>query len=314
MHHSMCMYYGWPPMLWQWGDLQSFSFEGLVSDSFKLFGLGTFTFLSGFVLYYQRSKNKTYWRFLLNKIVRLAIPCAFFALAYKLIFPTMMFDGDPINGTHLWFIPMVFTCIIVTSIQLYKPKLWWVTIGLYLVAVKTQTYFSYRTIWEFVHYFPTFYMGYLFNALLSDGGKVIENLKQATSAKNKIWIGILCCLLLPIFSKIVHRCYIDGSSVTIAILIIFMYTVIDGVRMLDRGGYWVLFAQKFIKTIDNNSFAIYLLHQFFINICLIEMHEFLEKMPTLLGSFIVCCICFLCSLCLAEMYDQILLKVKNKKK
>lgn len=312
MHHSMCMYCGWPPIFQGWENLRTFAFEGLLSGSFKLFGLSVFTFLSGFVLYYQRNKNKSYLRFIYDKIIRLILPCALFAIAYKFLFPSMMFDGSPINGTHLWFVPMIFVCILVTSIQVYHPHLWWAVIGLYLVAVKMQNYISFRTLYEFVHYYPIFYIGFLFNAILCDGVKIPNKIKQPfSSQKVQVLIAILCGLSIPIFSKITHRCYVDGSSISVSLLIAFIYYVASRVRICDRGGWFVLFAQKHINIIDKNSFAIYLLHQFIINICLLTMHNFLETIPTFLGSCIVCSICFVSSLGLAELYDIVITKIKK---
>lgn len=237
MHHSMCMYGGWPPISWEWGDLTTFSFEDLVSNSFKMFGLGTFTFLSGFVLYYQRYKGKTYLQFIRDKVIRLAIPCICFGIAYKIFFPTMMFDDSPINGTHLWYIPMIFVCIIVTSCQVFKPNLWWVTIGIYLVTVKAQSYLSFRTIWEFVHYYPIFYVGYLFNVMLNGREDLFDKIKQPFLSRNvQCVIAILCCLSIPIFSKVVHRCYIDGSSISIALLILCIYLITSKIRIYNGGG------------------------------------------------------------------------------
>lgn len=237
MHHSMCMYHGWPPVSWKWEQLRTFSFERLLSDSLKLFGLSVFTFLSGFVLYYQRNKNKSYLRFLYDKIKRLVIPCVLFAIVYKFLFPSMMFNDSPINGTHLWFIPMIFICIIVTSIQVYRPNLWWAVVGFYLVTIKAQNYISYRTLYEFVHYFPIFYFGYLFNAILSEGANVIEKVKQPLPSRKLQWLLIiLCCVSIPIFSKVVHRCYIDGNSISVAVLILCIYMVISKMRICNRGG------------------------------------------------------------------------------
>ncbi len=311
MHHSMCMYHGWPPISWEWGELLTFSFEDIVSNGFKIFGLGTFTFISGFVLYYQKGKNKSYLQFIRDKVIRLAIPCICFGIAYKIFFPTMMFDNAPINGTHLWYIPMIFVCIIVTSCQLFKPKLWWVTLGLYLVVIKAQSYFSFRTLWEFVHYYPIFFMGYLFNVMLNGSEELLGKINQPFLSRNiQRLVVILCILSVPIFSKLVPRCYIDGSSISIGALILCIYVMMGKVRMRNRGGVLYCSHKKIAKVIDKNSFAIYLLHQFIINLCLINMYDFLNQIPTFLGSCMVCCISLICALCIAELYDKILTRIK----
>lgn len=307
-HHSIIMYHGWPPFNWECSQLKSFPFEGVVSSSFRQFGLCTFTFLSGFVLFYQTTKKKTYFHFLFNKIVRLMIPCAFYAIMYKLIFPTMMFDSSPVNGTHLWYIPMIFACILVVSVQVYRPHLWWISVGLYLISVKMQIFISHRTLWEFVNYFPVFYLGYLLNAFINKG---ISFWQSITNPKTNLFeIFAFCCmvLLIPAFSKVVHRVYINGEAISVSLLICFMYIILSKLLMRSSN-YHTTFVYRIIDKIDKNSFAIYLLHQFVINTCLLTLHSFLASINILLGSTIVFIICLSVSWILSESYEFIKSKI-----
>lgn len=306
MHHSMCIYGGWPPLSWEWGEMRSFPIERSMSSSFKLFGLSTFTFLSGFVLFYQTYKRKTYLSFVWHKVLRLIIPCLVYALLYRLLFPTMMFDNNPINGTHLWYIPMIFLCILVVSIQVYKPRLWWVSVCIYLIAVKLQNYTNWRTLWEFVQYFPIFYIGFCFNALLEKGEVFLNHIRQQRSTTLLRWSIFGICLSIPIFTKIVHRFYLNATSLAVALLLIVIYLLVNKSRMLDGGGYLSSFADSLIQSIDKNSFAIYLLHQFVINASILLLHSFLEKVPTIIGSFIVFLICFCTAFGFMRMYDMVI--------
>ncbi|MGN0187027.1 MAG: acyltransferase family protein [Paludibacteraceae bacterium] len=277
--------------------------ERLISSSFKLFGLSTFTFLSGFVLFYQTYKKKPFPSFVWHKFLRLMVPCAIYALLYRLIFPNMMFNDNPINGTHLWYIPMIFLCIMVVSIQVYQPRLWWVSIGIYLLSVKLQNYVEWRTLWEFIQYFPIFYIGFCFNALLENGEVFLNYVRKQKTNPMGSWIVMGIGLFVPFFTKIVHRVYINETSMAVALLLIFLYVVISKSRIPNGGGYLLFFAKKSIQVIDRNSFAIYLLHQFFINASILLLRPFLETIPTLLGSFIIFLICFYCACGLMQIYD-----------
>lgn len=307
-HHSMIMYHGWPPFNWGSKQLSFCAFEGIVSSSFKLFGLCTFTFLSGFVLFYQTKKKRTYFSFVLNKIIRLVVPCAFYAVLYKMLFPSMMFNSSPVNGTHLWFIPMIFICILVVSIQVYKPHLWWISIGLYFISVKMQIFINHRTLWEFVNYFPIFYLGYLLNGFINKGMNFWQSISNTKTKPFEIFV--FCCLVLsiPVFCKVVHRTFISGEAISVSLLISFIYLILNKLTM-RLSKYHITLAHKIVNRIDNNSFAIYLLHQFFINICLLVLHSFLTRIPTMLGSMIVFLICFLMSWMLSELYEFIKSKI-----
>lgn len=236
MHHSMCMYWGWPPTDFEWGELHSFPFEGLISSSLKLFGLTTFTFLSGFCLYYQRDKSSTYGHFLWNKVKRLLIPCLLFAFLYWLVFPTMMFDNSPINGTHLWYIPMIFCCIILTSIQTFKPKLWWIPIVAYFALVKLQAFVQYRTLWEIIQYYPIFYFGYLTNLFLNRGNEIVQNLKSSQSSTYSIIVCGALVLLIPVYCKVVRRFTFNSETIAVSGLLIFIYITLSRIRMDTWGG------------------------------------------------------------------------------
>lgn len=137
-----------------------------LSGFFKTFGLGAFSFISGYVLYYQKSKNESFITFLQKKATRILIPCVLFALVYDIFFPDFMFNDfpSPINGTHLWYLPMLFICLCVIAMDVYMPKLSMGLISIFwLACVILYRFVPIRTISECFHYLPVISVGYLFN-------------------------------------------------------------------------------------------------------------------------------------------------------
>lgn len=308
----MCMYWGWPPIPFDFGDLHSWSFEGNISGELKTIGLGLFTFLSGFCLYFSKAKQLPFGKFLIHKVKRLLVPCAFFALLYWLIFPTMMYDNDAVNGTHLWYIPMIFICIMIVSAQIYIQRGWMLVILLYAIIRKATMYIEFRTFYEFLTYFPIFYGGFLLNMFLSDGSHVIEQIKSM-GAKATDYICLIGLLVLfPYFTKITHKLFLfDADSISLTMMLCVIYVMVDRLRMANIGGGKCLFLNKLIHSIDSNSFAIYLLHQFYINFVLVILRDKLALVPTFIGSCSVFVIILILSYLTAITYTYCSNKLKN---
>ena len=164
LHHSMSAFCGWPPNHSIGGAIPTISF--VLSGLFKNFGLGVFTFISGFCLYYQSKKEESFFQFLRKKSNRIIIPCLFFGCVYGLFFSSYMFPTWPaiINGTHLWYLPMLFLCILVTSFHFYAKRYACLLIALcYIGTFLLASWTHCRTFGEFYLYYPIFYVGFLSN-------------------------------------------------------------------------------------------------------------------------------------------------------
>ena len=158
-HHSLCIYYGWPPN----SGIETFNSNVayLVCFLSKELGLGIFTFISGLLLSLQRERLTDVAAFITKKCGRILIPSIFFGLLYVITFPTFMYGDLPscINGTHLWYLPMIFLCMVVTIPILfdYKHKSLIVVFVFLITCSLSKTN---RTFMEFTSYYPIFIIGY----------------------------------------------------------------------------------------------------------------------------------------------------------
>lgn len=119
IHHSMMAFCGWPPNHSIGGYIPSWTY--LINFELKALGLGAFTFISGYVLFYQNNKKESFSKFLFKKTKRILLPCLFFGVIYGILFPDFMYNNWPsiINGTHLWYLPMLFLCIFIVSVDIF---------------------------------------------------------------------------------------------------------------------------------------------------------------------------------------------------
>jgi fucose 4-O-acetylase-like acetyltransferase len=164
LHHSMLAFCGLPSNHSIGGAIPPIS--DVLSYLCKNFGLGVFTFISGYCLYYQSKKEENFIQFLRKKTNRLIVPCLFFGCVYGLFFSSYMFPAWPaiINGTHLWYLPMLFLCILFTSFHFYVKRY----AGLLIVLCYCGTFFlalrtGCTTFGELCWYYPIFYVGFLSN-------------------------------------------------------------------------------------------------------------------------------------------------------
>lgn len=161
LHHSMCVYSGWPPNISIDGTLPDSI--TIISSYLKLLGLGSFTFISGYLAY--STKRISNYDFMLKKAKRLLLPCFYVAILYWAFFPNQMFDDfpSPVNGTHLWYLPMLFIIMMIVKFVngsecIYKRfGVLTVTWIIFLLMYKTT---SFRTFSECFTYLPIFIIGY----------------------------------------------------------------------------------------------------------------------------------------------------------
>lgn len=176
LHHSLIAFCGWPPNHAIGGNIPVLA--DILSGLFKNFGLGVFTFISGFVLYYQAKKQESCQHFFIKKIKRIIIPCLIWACVYGLFFSSYMYSTWPaaINGTHLWYLPMLFLCVIVGAAHFFVRKPLLVVIVCYIVIGALGKFTHFRTFMEFSFYFPVFYAGFGTNKFRID--KLIAKYKM----------------------------------------------------------------------------------------------------------------------------------------
>lgn len=296
-HHTICMYGGWPPLANPF-EVYIPSQIWLMRDSAKGIGLNFFMFISGFVLFYQAKKQQTFPKFLWKKIVRIVFPCIAFGLAYWLIFPDLMLNNDPINGTHLWFLPMIFLSILVVSVHFYLPKPFWVVMALYAILYKLGNYTTLRTLHEFRFYFMIFYAGFGFNAFLN-GADLKETLNLYFTKKWSIALLGLALVLSPLYVKVIELAPVSTQILPIVLGCIIVY-------------YITWYAQTSLSNLDNivllfdrNSFAIYLLHQFVINTWCTIGYQWIASVNFAISIPIVFVSMVIIALILAECSDRL---------
>lgn len=246
LHHSLCAFGGWPPNHSIGSSLPELM--NIVSSVMKNLGLGLFTFISGFVFYYQSRKKEGYAIFLWKKTKRLLLPCLIFAVLYMIIFPSCMFDTwpSPINGTHLWYLPMLFLCIIITSLYFYSGQPLLYIVLSYIITAIIGHFSQVRTFTELTHYYPVFVFGFYSNRL---------NIAECISKKRTICTVAVAGLLIvwlfiprfP-FSWTIRMACISMVSLIIVTLIR-QNTVISSIQ----------------SSLSLHSYNIYLMHQFCIN-------------------------------------------------
>lgn len=249
LHHSM-LAFSWPPYYHIEANVPTYA--NLMSQSLKDFGLGTFTFISGYVLYYQNKKQEKWKSFLQKKIKRILIPCLFYGLLYHIFFPEFTCNIWPpaINGTHLWYLPMLFICIMITSIDFYYKKSISLIIIVWILFCSLKFLFYSLTIISVFNYFPIFICGYFFNKY--DLKNVLSKYKLIAYLIIILSIAwIIKPLNLPFFSHAIK----ELSYALSCFIIIFLIRKNKTVSVI-------------IGFLSNESFTIYLLHQFIINLIL----------------------------------------------
>lgn len=242
LHHSLGIYEGWPPN----SGLGILPFYAqVISAVLKWLGLSLFVFISGYCMYYSQIKRKPFFIWIKRKTIRILLPLVLFSFAYNILFPQFMLDvwPAPINGTHLWFLPMIFLCMLVLSLSIYHPSISIVGIVcIYLLICLTNLYVvPFKTFENFAIFFPIFVLGFWSH------GK-------------------------GLFSK--SECRI------------------------------LFFRSSIIKRLSTQSFKLYLLHQFFVNLLLVCYVEIIRDFKYYLVIPFVFIFSLLLSLVVGIVYDM----------
>lgn len=285
LHHSFCVYQGWPPNLnITLGLPKSFL---LISTICKCFGLIAFCFISGMLVYYSlngiKKNMSSYesWRiFVIKKFRRLIVPATIWGGVFAIFFGNYAFDIFPhfINGTHLWFLPMLFLLMLAVSPMMFNK---------YLVIVPVAIFcwfylHSYsRTTSEFVTYFPAFISGYFFSALMCKH-----------SSYKLILAGLVIVIGIIAYCKINFGYALYLSSVIASVLLL-------QILAPKTSGF---FNYRPVKFAIKHSFTIYILHQFVIILLSLLEISFLA-VASVPGILIYFAISFVVSMAIAQLFS-----------
>lgn len=252
LHHSIAAFCGWPPGHAIGGSVPWTAL--MISATSKFLGLGLFTFISGFVLFYQTNKEIPFLKFLHKKTKRILLPCLVLGCVYGLLFGSYMNPDwpSPINGTHLWYLPMLFLCIIVASSHFYlRHPICFIGFCCIVIALLAKmTHFL--TLSMFCFYFPVFYAGFWLHKAKFDQ-VVLKN--RILALPLAIGGAILCLTGCKGINKYTMTIYMLIVSVS-------FYVLFVSIPQLS------LKIGKLGTSLARQSFSIYLIHQFCINLLL----------------------------------------------
>lgn len=250
-HHSIHIYWFWPVNT----DIPAISPHYMLNISaiFKSLGLSIFTCISGMLIYYQTKKEITIGDFIKKKSIRLLIPALFWGIIYHICFPLFESNKFPmfINGNHLWYLLMLFVCMISSLPLILNLRYKWIIVFILYIA---GTFISDLN-WTFVQfrtYFPIFILGYYFSYI----------------KENSIFISkkIICCFLFISFIIFVLYNMIEFTNSIILFVsnIIYMMCICTIIVYTFKN---VLFSKmnNTLNILNKSTFTIYILHQFVIN-------------------------------------------------
>ena len=164
LYHSMAIHTG----NWEMpnGGTVFFAYKALGKIAYAFF-LESFVFVSGYIWAFQheiKGKKERLGNLCLKKSLRLIIPTILFGLLYHFLLE----EGDLtiyhlIEGPgHLWFLPMLFECFLISRFVLYKSESLLFFIPLFfLIGIFTQTNLPFRLSLT-LYYLPFFLLGYSF--------------------------------------------------------------------------------------------------------------------------------------------------------
>lgn len=289
-HHSTTIYTCWPP-----SSLTTLGLPkviGIVSSLAKLYGLGLFTFLSGFLLALG-GKSTIDKNFIWHKTKRILVPCAIAALVYYLFFMKFANNGDPVNGTHLWYLPMIFIFYFLAPIVNNNNSSKFIigTLAFFILAIIFSKVTNIRTFSECFHYIGIFIGGSIFYKFVER----IPNIKTG-------WILSIAIIILLIQLKDIF------SSVGSVLLMCCLYYLLKAIKSKNNFSHKKFFPtlEKLITLISNKSFFIYLVHQFVINLCIMLIPYDMPYFKVIMTS-----VCFFMSIIVPLLLDFIIQKCKT---
>lgn len=268
-HHCITVFYLFPP-----SDLTSIGFGEygyLVSKIAKVYGLGIFTFISGFLLAYGKH-NKLSWNFIGHKSKKILLPCFITALVYKIFFSEFCMSRNTIMDTHLWYLPMIFVFYLMLPIiksENFKTIIGGiVTILLLFIVLGRLT--DIKLFYSCVMYLGYFLTGVFMNKYYS--GKVVGK-------KHLLILSVLTMLFInngtiyPTTGIVYNSGVMNNLGVAIYIICLYYFVFYLRVsnlynKLISKYACWMALGKKAIYLVSERSFLIYLLHIFVINLCI----------------------------------------------
>lgn len=249
-HHSTTVFWCWPPsVVTSMGLPQPIM---ALSNVAKLYGLGIFTYISGFLL--ARSKAEILsLPFIWHKFKKIMLPCIIAAIIYRLFFMEYA-CGDAINRTHLWYLPMIFIFYLLLPIIRFKNPLKMMICAslFYVICFFLHKLTLFRTFGECTNYIGYFMAGTLSFRFLTN--------KQLN-------LNAIAIIILLIFTFSWRN--LTGAIGT-TVCIFGIYSILRNFHTSS-----VLFhtkiaitLKKMVFLISEKSFHIYIIHQFVINLLL----------------------------------------------
>lgn len=262
LHHSISIYSGWPPN--SGIPIGLVRCEILLSIICKGIGLGLFSFISGYLARYSILSKESFYKKIKKRVIRILVPMILGGVGYYLLFPNMMNNGNPILGTHLWYLPVIFLCYLFLIVsKVLQDKVGspiWVFFLIFFLLVIIQHYFIKnsllslsRVIW------PIYVAGYY-----SLGYK--DQLVKMFS-KRGISIVLFFLFCIPSFLYVSSPSAIIGSITEFCFEILVSPFLFIFVCLFNKDKLMPIL----LRAISIYSFQIYLLHQFVINILLLVL-------------------------------------------
>ena len=251
-HHSTTVFDGWPP-----SDLATLglnSHMAMLSSFAKSYGLGIFTFISGYLIALS-GRKKLGLRVVWHKMKKILGPCIIAAVIYYIWFSDFSYNGDPVNGTHLWYLPMIFILYFLAPfINSSSPMKFAAGVSVFfVVSFILYRITGIRTFNECTHYIGLFVCGSVFCRVV----------------KHKPNIGIEKIILVSIVFAITMLKDLK-SNISVVIMVSCLYYFLKALkeRKVKRQGIAWRLSSTIIRQISNKSYFIYIVHQFVIDLCI----------------------------------------------
>lgn len=271
-HHCLTVFYLFPP-----SDLESIGlgeFCLFLSNFAKVYGLGIFTFISGFLLVNSRQDSLS-WSFIMHKAKKILLPCFLTASVYYLFFSEFCVTRNTIRDTHLWYLPMIFVFYLLLPVL--KSKSIRITIGGILATVFLFVVLGRITdiklFSDCLKYYGFFVAGAFLNKYFGLG--IIKR-------KELILLAVSTMLFINYGTISPTISIIDNSGmmspVGVAIEIICLYFLFCHILVSNQYKMTIVnyarqlgLIKKMIILVSKHSYQIYLLHMFVINLLILYM-------------------------------------------
>lgn len=309
LHHSFTVFLDWPQsdISGMWMPYISV----ITSDFLKFYGLALFTFISGFLVAHSHKEAIT-WDYVLHKIKRILIPCAIAACIFLIFFKKFMGENsDPVNGTPLWYLPMIFLLYFLAPVVNTKNVSKFIAGLLIFTAVCYILWFTTNitTFKNCLKYAGYFVSGALFFRLTEK----IKHVKWQNAVMITVGLLLSQVWFYPIgdYKGLGEAgMYFDGQinnelhAVLAIIICCLLYYILNDFLLKLQQAPALL--KGTVKLISAKSFFIYLTHQFAIDIVIILM-------PRNLPCFRIIMIttCFIMALAMPLCLDFLYYKLKS---